>query len=201
MKRNKKTTNLKTVGRNIALGLGAFTILFALAVLASCDNEPKPPVCTCNPKYHGSEDGATNLCCGIGTCETFTGKVMANGTKIILESGVSVTGAFAENKINAVFQFMVENDVGAQADFAKNNIKIIRIVPGTATITTIVNENGVWVAKINVATINSNDLFMIGGEFWNFAEENMVATLFKQMDNSKNTVRMAFGKVVEKRMI
>jgi len=42
MKTNKKLINPKTVGRNVALGFGAFAVVFALAILASCDNEPKP---------------------------------------------------------------------------------------------------------------------------------------------------------------
>jgi len=201
MKTNKKLINPKIIGRNIVLGLGAFAAVLALAVLASCDNEPKLPTCTCNPKYHGSEDGDINLCCGIGACETFTGKVMANGTKIILESSVSVTATAAEAKVNAALTYLTTEAGADYTEYVNNNIKIIRIIHGSSSIN-IIKESGKWIAVITDSAINSpSSNGLIGDKLYEFVELNRVAALFKQMDNSKNTVRMAFGKVMGQRMI
>jgi len=174
-------------------------ILLIWFIVNSCGGDEETQKCSCVYKVHGTED----LCCGISNCceiDAFNGKTMANGTKIILEDSVSVNSAAVETKINAVFQDMIDNDVGAHATFAKNNIKIIYILPSGRGVN-IVKENGVGIAKIGVNAINSIDHSLIGGPFYDFAVANMAAALFKQMDYSKNTVRMAFGKVMGQRMI
>jgi hypothetical protein len=90
-----------------------------------------------------------------------------------------VTGGIdkAIEKIEEVFEYIESWDPVPEyvpvANYAKNNIKIMRIVPGVA-IAKVIDEDGKWVAVINDGALNwAGYLDIIGGAFHIFAHNNM----------------------------
>jgi len=197
MKTNKKTLNPKTVGRNVVLVFCAFASVFTLAVLASCDTEPKPATCTCP---NGTEHLPGQSCCDNSDCTC----IKVPGTTSTVE-GKATTGIPITNRGNLVdsntFATIVSNvntalnhtqiSSATQQAYIKANIKEIRVEKGTADPSI---SNGVLIVKDeNFGSIRSALYAWLNGL--------EITMLFKQMDNSKNTVRMTFRKVMGQRMI
>jgi len=197
-KAKKAAQIAKRVGLVLAATAAATTFV---ACPPEQKEEPTPdPKCECpagTEHLSGDLDG-TECCdiCADDHCTIVDGKTMANGIKVYITDGVTgVTADQAIAKINAAFAVIVEWEGPNEAAFAEGNINIVRIVPGVSATVNFVKENGKWIAVIDDAAITSPmSVDIIGGKFWDFAEENMVPIgLFKQFDNSKNNVRMALN--------
>jgi len=198
MKTNEKLINPKTVGRSIALGFCAFTAVLALAILASCDNEPKPKTCQCP---NGTEHLPGSSCCDFSNCTC----TKVPGTTSTVEgkatTGIPITnrGELSEEtfkamvaEINTALDHTQISSATRQA-YIKANIKEIKI-DATQITAPIILDNTLIVGTTSVASD-------IRSRLNGWLADLEISILFKQMDNSKNTVRMAFGKVMGQRMI
>jgi len=172
-------------------------VLFVLAIIFligfivnSCDDDPKTPdpapVCQCNPRVHGTEDE----CCDIGDCCTknaFNGVTMSTGTQIQLADGVTgITGKQVEAKVYAAFDEIKSwgSEYIADADWAKDNIDIIRIIPGSGAVVQPKKENGKWVLELSMAYYNDDGVVQdIAGQLQAWAETQKALALFKHKDN------------------
>jgi len=124
---------------------------------------------------------------------------MSTGTQIQIADGIGdtvnphtgnpygiITGKQVETKINAVFEEMeswsrdypeLENYIGQfieYANYAKNNVKVIRIIPGWDDIKDVKKENGQWIIEASIAAFNHPDFVsFVATSFYNFAIDNM----------------------------
>jgi hypothetical protein len=144
--------------------------------------------CVCPPEniYVGTEtcDCSKPLC----ECVILEGGRLSNGVPV-LTGGTSILPATAIEKINAAFAWLANEGATDEANFAKDNISLIRIVTGVGATADVIFENGKWVAVIGDNAINAaNAADIIGEAFYIFADTNMMAQL--QMDKS---IRIAIG--------
>jgi len=184
MKTNKKSLNQKTIGRNIALGLGAFTIIFALAVLASCDNEPKPQTC----QYpSGTEHLPGKSCCAIPCCmcTKVPGTVASNGLPITNRQ--NIPQAQFDTLVGLINQALAAPVLALAATGIKSKIIEIKVM----------NSNGSVTVTNNIIIVYSNSTMLsVRSQLEDWAWDEGYLSMLQQFDNSKNTVRMTFGKVM-----
>jgi len=103
---------------------------------------------------------------------------MSTGTQIQLADGVTgMTGKQIEAKINAAFEEMESwgDEYAGHLDFAKNNVKVIRMITdGAALVGEVVKENGQWVIEIDATAFNHKDFVTyVAEKFYFFAEAEM----------------------------
>ena len=97
-----------------------------------------------------------------------------NGIIIVLTYGVSVSIELVIQKIEEAFDEIKSWEEIEHANFARDNIKLIRIYNNTSSIANVIFENGKWIALISNNAINSvSSHDIIGTAFWEFADNNM----------------------------
>jgi hypothetical protein len=174
VEKTSEYTNWKTTG-------DGKTIYINFDILDSAELKGKVANAFASMQVNGAaKDGVGYLCtCPIGTlhledapcCEG----VNCDCIVVIITEGATVDGgsAAALQKIEESFQYIVDAGYTSHATYAKNNIKIMRIVPGNS-FASVVEENGKWVAVIGDQAVNySGYLDIIGGAIWDFVEANM----------------------------
>jgi len=189
MKTNKKLINPKTVGRNIALGFCTLTAIFTLAVLASCDNEPKPQTCQCP---NGTEHLPGKSCCAIPgcTCTMVPGTVASNGLPITNRQ--NIPQAQFDTLVGLINQALTHSNLTPAATGIKSKIIEIKVM----------NSSGATTVTNNILIVYTNSGWAaIRGALEDWAWDEGYLSMLQQFDNSKNTVRMAFGKILGQRMI
>jgi len=179
MKTNKKLINPKTVGCNIALGFCVLIIVFALAILVSCDNEPKPATCQCP---NGTEHLPGQNCCDNSdcTCTKVPGTVASNGLPITNRQNMPQTQF--DTIVGLINQALNNQILAPAATGIKKDIKEIKVM----------NSTGVANITSNILIVYTNSgANAIRSVLEDWAWDEGYLSMLQQFDNSKNTVRMA----------
>ena len=196
----QKAKKSAKIAKRIGLVLTAATLLFTVC----SDPEKKPQTCDCTNKDHDcncGKDGCecavptckcdTKLhvgdeeCCGIGDCcETVAGTRASNGIAITNRQNIANFNDMVGVVNEALAHALLSTD---QKNHIKNNIKEIKVAPTNSESTVTFIEDGV------LTVFDGNAMFAIVITLRNWCEAENIAMMFKQFDNSKDNVKLAFA--------
>ena len=112
---------------------------------------------------------------------------MSTGTQIQLAYGVTgITGKQVETKVYAAFVEIKSwgTEYVEDADWAKDNIDIIRIIPGSGIASQPKKENGKWVLEVSMAVYNLGAVELeIAVQLQYWAETQKLLVLFNHKNN------------------
>ena len=178
----------KNAGRDLALLLGGAAVVFTPLVVTSCDDKPKPEVEIPTIPDPACTDAAGTIhlageepsCRGKKECACefdIPGTRASNG--IAITNRQNVAGFDAKvSEITPVIEYFTGN----KGKYIADTIKEIKIVSGTGGLLTI--EDGVMTIKIEHT---AGDVYEVLNTY------TTSISLFKQFDNSKDNVKLAFA--------